>query len=127
MPSPSPADGGFVTPAFVVAVGLTMVLLVIAANALAVHYAAGVMQAAVEEGARQGVAAGPAACTTRAQSVLEAGLGVMVEGVAPVACAVSGDGATVTLTAAFQPWLAGLPVQHVEVRARVAARSAVSS
>lgn len=124
MPRRSPADGGFVTPAFLGAVGLTMVLLVIAANALAVHYAGGVMQAAVEEGARQGVAAGTAACAARAQAIVDNGLGAMADQVGSVDCVVAAEGTAVSLSAVFQPWVPGLPAQEVAVRARAASRPA---
>jgi hypothetical protein len=117
-------DSGFITPAFIGVVGLTMVMLVMAANLLVVHYAGGVLQASVEEGARQGVAAGAAACAVRAQSVIDGGLGVMAADVGPVACTVQAEGASAAVSAHLQPWLPMLPVHAIEVRSSAATRSA---
>ena len=116
-------DGGFVTPAFVAVAGLTLVLLVLAAQVLLVHHARGVLQSAVEEGARQGVAAGVAACQVRATSVIDR-LGALGDGVGPVACAVGPDGAQVAVSATFTGWLPGFPAQQVDVVGRAAARPA---
>lgn len=120
---PNPAAPGFVTPAFVATVGLTLVLLVMVANVLAVHHARGVLQAAVEEGARQAIAAGAPACLARVQAVV-AGLGAMGEGVGAPYCQVGPEGAQVTLSASFPPWLPALPTQTVEVRGQAATRPA---
>lgn len=122
---PGSASDGFVTPAFVASVGLTLVLLVMAANLLAVHHVRGVLQSAVEEGARQAVAAGGAACLARVQSVVE-GLGVMGEGVGAPDCQVGPEGAAVTVSASFAPWLPVLPTQTVHVRGQAATRPAVA-
>lgn len=121
----SRSQAGFVTPAFVAAIGLTLVLLVMVANLLVVHYARGVMQTAVEEAARQGVAAGVAACEVRATSVVQGGLGAMAADVDAVACSVGADGAVVTLSATFAAWLPALPAQTVDVRAQAMTRPAV--
>lgn len=103
-------DEGFVTTSFVVAFGLTMVLLLAVANVLTVRYAEGVMQAAVEEGIRQGLAVGTAAaCQTRAAAVVQAGLGMMADQVDAVACLVTADGAQAALTATFGGWLPLVP------------------
>lgn len=119
---PEGEDRGFVTLTFVGTVGLTLVLLVMFTNLLAVHYARGVMQSAVEEGARQGLAVGTRdACQRRARAVIDTGLGAMAEGMAPVSCAVDIKGATASLTGTFTPWLPLLPAQVAAVQARVRA------
>jgi hypothetical protein len=115
-------ERGFVTPAVLLAVGFTLVLLVMAAQLLAVHYARGVLQAAVEEGARQGVAAGVAACQDRVTSLVD-GLGAMGDGIGPVDCQVQDSGAAVRLTATFDGWLPGTPAQQAEVVGRAATLS----
>ncbi|WP_370324659.1 hypothetical protein [Euzebya sp.] len=117
---------GYVTPAFIATVGLTLLLLVAAANLLAVHYARGVMQAAVEEGARQGAATGAAAaCAVRVEAVLD-GLGALGDGIGAVECAVAPAATTAALTGVFEPWVPLVPTQSVEVDARVAQPAASS-
>ncbi len=101
---------------------MTMVLLVMFTNVLAVHYARGVMQAAAEEGARQGLALGTvAACDQRARAVVDTGLGAMADGISTVSCGVDGDGVSASLTAAFPPWIPLLPTQTATVQARARA------
>lgn len=116
-------DGGYVTPAFVAVAGLTLVLLVLAAQVLLVHHARGVLRSAVEEGARQGVAAGVPACQQRATSVIDR-LGALGDGVGPVTCAIGPDGAAVAVSATFTGWLPGFPAQQVQVVGRAATRPA---
>lgn len=116
-------DRGHVTPAFVAVTGLTLVLLVLVAQVLLIHHARGVLQSAVEEGARQGVAAGVPACQLRATSVIDR-LGALGDGVGPVTCAVGPDGAEVAVSATFTGWLPGFPVQQVDVVGRAATRPA---
>jgi hypothetical protein len=109
-----------VTPAFVGCVGLSMILLVVVANAYVVHYARGVMQAAVEEGGRQGVALGDVgACLDRVVAVVRSGLGTMADEVGDPGCTLGPDGAVVSLHASFDQWLPGLPPRVTEVRAQV--------
>lgn len=115
-------SGGFVTIPFVAAAGLTLVLLVVFTNVLSVHYARGVMQAAVEEGARQGVATGSAAaCRQRVSAVVGGGLGAMAEGIAPAGCAVGADATSASLTGTFPPWLPVMATQTITVAATVRA------
>jgi hypothetical protein len=114
-----------VTPAFVACVGLTLLLLVMAANALVVHYARGVLQGAVEEGARQAVAAGdPAACAQRVTAAVVQGLGSMADEVAAPACTLDPLGATASARATFAGWLPGAPATDVQVTASATGRSA---
>lgn len=106
-------DGGYVTPAFVATTGFTMLLLVVVANLLVLRYADGILQTAVEEGVRQGVATGdPTSCTARAASVVAHGLGPMASAVAPATCSVAPDGAAAEVHATFAGWLPIVP-DHV--------------
>ena len=114
-------DVGYVTPAFVACVGLTMVLLVMAANAYVVHYARGVLQSAVEEGARQGAAVDDAvACTNRIRDVVGSGLGTMSDQVDPPSCLRGPQGWLATVDATFDGWLPGMPSTATHARASVA-------
>ncbi len=120
MRSADVGDRGYVTPAFVGVVGLTMVLLVMVANLYVAHYARGVLQAAVEEGARQALAVGdPQACRARVEDVVRSGLGTMAADVGPPSCTLTPGGATATVQATFRAWLPGVPVQPTAVTARV--------
>ncbi|MGI9016318.1 MAG: hypothetical protein ACR2HR_04300 [Euzebya sp.] len=117
---PAAVEEGYVTPAFVGAVGLTMVLLVMFANVLVIHYARGVMQAAIEEGARQGTAVGSAEfCVQRASDVVTRGLGAMAASVDQAGCTVAPGQTLASMQATFRPWLPVLPTQTVSVRALV--------
>ena len=115
----APRDTGYVTPAFVATVGCTMILLVTVANLLVLRYADGILQSAVEEGVRQGLATGEAAsCAARAAEVVEAGLGPMTAGVAPAVCTIAADGATAGVTATFPGWLPLVPTHDTAATAR---------
>jgi hypothetical protein len=113
-------DAGHVTPAFVACVGLTVLLLAMATNLYAVHYARGVLQGAVEEGARQGVADADAArCAERVDAAVRGGLGSLARQVEPSTCTVTGAGAVATVQARFTPWVPGVPVTTARAEAVV--------
>lgn len=98
------------TPAFIMCVGVTMLLLGATANLLVWSHAQGVVQLAAEEAARQGVAVGHvAACRARAAQVVDAGLGSLAHGVQPARCALSPQGIQVEVAATLPPWLPALP------------------
>lgn len=123
-PRGRPADDGYVTPAFVVCVGLTLVVLVMAANLYVLHYARGVLQAAVEEGVRQGLAAGDAGlCGARADAAVRDGLGVMADQVTPATCTVGSGRVTASVDAAFRPWLPGVPAWPASAQAVITGRT----
>lgn len=65
-------EGGFATLSHVAAAGLALYVFALLANLVVVQYAAGVVRAAVDEGARQGAVLGgdAAACERRAGEVL---------------------------------------------------------
>ncbi|MEE8600372.1 hypothetical protein [Euzebya tangerina] len=118
-------EAGYITPAFIAMVGLTMTLLSVFANALVVHYATGVLQSAAEEGARQAVAArSEAICVARIDAAIGAGLGGMADSVSEVGCSLGPGGAVARVTAAFTPWVPGLPERRVEVSGHVRAEVA---
>ncbi|CAN5509584.1 hypothetical protein BH23ACT7_BH23ACT7_12650 [soil metagenome] len=106
-------EDGFLTPQFVVAVGLSLILLVLLANLIVMQYGRGVVRAALDEGARRGsrVSADPAGeCAARARDVLADLLdGPMGLGVAPIACTDTGDRLVARTTVTFLGWLPGAP------------------
>lgn len=119
-PAPSTDQGGYVTPAFVAASGLTLVLLVILADLLLLHYAQGVLHAAAEQAAREGAATGSvAACEARASFVVDSGLGRLGDGVDPPVCAIGPDGVTVELEANLQGWTPLVPATRRRASASV--------
>ncbi len=118
-------EAGYVTPSFVGVVGLTMLLLVLVANVLLVRYAEGVMQAAVEAGARRGVATGSAEeCVGRVQQVLDSGLGALASTTGTPACGLGPEGAVAQVDAVLAGWVPLVPDQPASATARAAVRPA---
>lgn len=115
-------DTGLVSTVAVATVGLTLLLLVAAGHLLLMSYVAGVAQAAVEEGARQGAAVGSAsACRARAEAALADGIGgLLLRGVGPVECAVTAGEVRARVELAVASWLPGLPALHRTRQATVA-------
>lgn len=106
------------TPTFVATVGMTMLLLAVVANLLVMRYADGVLQAAVEEGVRQGLAAASeGSCVTRIDEVVHAGLGPMADQVDPARCVVTTSGAHASVAATFAGWLPVVPDHRAQVTA----------
>jgi hypothetical protein len=117
-----PGDAGFLTVQYVAAVALSLVLVVQLANLLVVAYARGAVRAALDEGVRAAAMAGaePSRCEQRGAAVLDDLLGgPMGEGVGPVACRVSDDGALLTATAdtSLPAWVPGLRDASFSTRA----------
>lgn len=97
---------GFVTPAFVGVVGLTMVLLVVVANVLVVRWGEGALQAGVEAGARRAVATGSAdECIARVQQAWDGTVGSLATQVTPPVCVLGPEGVEVTTEARFDGWV----------------------
>lgn len=110
------------TAAFVATTGFTMLLLVVVANLLVLRYADGILQAAVEEGVRQGVATGdPVSCAARVGSVVADGLGPMASDAAPATCTVAPEGAAAEVHATFGGWLPLVPTHVTSATAHSAA------
>ena len=111
-------ERGAVTAPFVATVALTLLLVVLVANVLVVRYAEGVVQAAVEVGARHGLATGSAAaCEARIDDAVRGGLGAMSLQVGPPVCTLGGDGVTARLEAGFAGWLPAVGDHTTSVRA----------
>lgn len=79
---------------WVVAVGMSFVMLVVAANLIVFVYARGVVRAAVDEGARVGsrVGAGIEDCEDRAGGVLDDLLGGALRNAVTISCSVEASG-----------------------------------
>lgn len=99
------------TAQFLLAVGLSLLLLATLANLLVFSYARGVVRAALDEGVRAGSRADASAaeCHARAAQVLGDLLaGRLGDGVA-LQCARSGDRITASASATFPAWAPLVP------------------
>ncbi len=116
------ADRGFLTVQYLLAIGLTFLLLAHITNLLVAAYGRGAVRAALDEGVRAGsvVDGGPAECVARAQAVLDDLLGGwMGSGVGPVSCAVDGPKVTASAQASFPAWLPGIPPHSFTITAQM--------
>lgn len=104
-------DLGYLTLQYVVAIGLSLVVLAALANLLVFGYARGVVRAALDEGARAAsrADASAAVCRQRADDVLGDLLaGRLGDGVA-VECVRSDQRVTASGTATFRAWAPFVP------------------
>jgi hypothetical protein len=104
-------DGGYLTIQFVVAVGFSLLLLVLIANVIIVQYAVGVARSAAEEGAQAGsrLSATRVECETRANEVLGTLLGGAMGAAVTVDCNVGPSEVAATVQYTFTPWLPLIP------------------
>jgi hypothetical protein len=116
---PAHRAGGFVTTQFVLAVALSLLLFVIACNAIVYQYARGVVRSALDEGVRSGSrASGSAgACQAAAEAVRRSLLGGPIGAHVELRCAVV-DGQVRANAAGYLPsWLPGVPDWPIDLRA----------
>lgn len=108
------SDWGFVTIEYVLAVGLSMVVLVVIANVVVFEYGHGVVRAAVDQGVREGARTPSpvASCQAAAQQVIDDLLGgrtgPMGSGVS-ITCTQAGTQIAATAHARFHAWLRPIP------------------
>ena len=104
-------DGGYLTIQFIVAVGLSLLLLVLIANVVIVQYAVGVARSAAEEGAQAGsrLTATRVECEARANEVLGTLLGGAMGAAVTVDCTVGPSQVAATVQYTFTPWLPLIP------------------
>lgn len=117
----SSAESGFLTVQFVLAVGLSLLLLALGANLIAWQYGRGVVRAALDEGARAGarMPVDVVVCEERAAATLGDLLGgTMGDGV-ELRCRLDGDRVVAEADVTFAPWVA--PVPHWSFTARAVA------
>lgn len=110
------SDAGLASVQFVVAAALALLATVWLADALVVRYAQGVMGVAAREGARAASVAidpGPA-CRTEAAAWLADGLGGSMGDRVVVECRGRSGLVEVTVSAAFDAWMPGVPDWRVE-------------
>jgi hypothetical protein len=121
-PGTADGSGGFLTVQYLLAVGLSLVLLAQLMNLLVVSYGRGAVRAALDEGVRAAaVVQGDAGqCRARAEEVLADLLGgTMGSGVGPVGCSVTDDRVRAQVAAVFPAWLPGMPPFTFGVQAEV--------
>jgi hypothetical protein len=109
--SGSDGQDGFLTIQYLLAVGLSLVLLASLGNLLVFSYGRGVVRAALDEGVRAGSRAGasPAECQARADAVLSDLLsGSLGQGV-DVRCQSQGGTVTASAEASFPAWAPLVP------------------
>lgn len=117
------SEHGFSTPQWVMMVALAMLFLTMILNLVAIQYALGAVQTAVDDAARRGSALDGSIglCVSDANRTLrgDSGLltGRMGNGLS-IRCAVSGDEMVATATGAFEWWVAGLPAFDFTVEGR---------
>jgi len=104
-------DDGYLTIQFVVAVGFSLLLLVLIANVIIVQYAQGVVRSAAEEGAQAGsrLSATNVECEVRANEVLGTLLGGAMGANVEVDCNVGPTEVAATVHFSFTPWLPLIP------------------
>lgn len=124
----STASRGFTTIQFVVAVGLSLLVVSAITNFIVFQYGRGVVRNAVDDGARAGALEAPddahrvAACERRArQAIRDLLRGELGDGV-EIRCRMERDGEDVLARARvrFTSWFPGVPDWHFAVSARAA-------
>jgi hypothetical protein len=117
-------QGGFITLQFVVAAGLSLLLVAVAANLVVYQYGRGVVRVAVDEAARAGsrVADGAEECERRGGAVLADLLGGAMGHGVTLRCADDGAAVSAAATVHFQGWAPGVGDWRFDLSARVARR-----
>ncbi len=114
-PSPAPprlrGEVGSSAPAYIVAVGLSLMFFVLLVQFVAWQYGRGVVRSALDEGARSGAPAeaGPGVCEARARDVLGDLLGgAMGDGIS-VRCIETATEVVAEARVRFRAWMAPSP------------------
>lgn len=112
-------DAGFATPQFLLAVGVSLVLLSTFANVLVQQYALAAVQAALDEGARAGspTDADAGHCLRRAHEAVEGLLGGAYGAGVRLACSHDGRRVSAVATVHFPGWAPLVPDLVRELRA----------
>lgn len=110
---------------FLLAVGMSLVMLAGLANVLVQRYAVAAVQAALEEGARAGgrFDAGVADCSRRAREALRALLGGRYGDEVRIRCDRTAEAVHARATGRFPGWAPFVPDLDVEMSARSVAES----
>lgn len=112
-------DDGFTTPQFLLAAGLSLVLLATLANVLVQQYAVAAVQAALDEGARAGslVDASGGACARRVREAVGGLLGGSYGQGVRVACVRAGSRVVASARVRFDGWAPMVPDLVTTLRA----------
>lgn len=113
-------EAGFATPQFLLAVGVSLVLLSTFANVLVQQYALAAVQAALDEGARAGslVDADGGHCLRRAREAVDGLLGGPYGAGVQLSCAHDGERVSAVATVRFPGWAPLVPDLVRELRAQ---------
>lgn len=113
------AEDGFLTTQFVLAVGLTLLLVVMVANLVVFSYGRGVVRAALDEGVRAGsrVTASALTCEQRAREVLGDLLGGTMGRDVAVSCGQTPERVVADADVRFAGWLPAVPDWRFSVTA----------
>lgn len=112
-------EAGFATPQFLLAVGLSLVLLSAFANMLVQQYALAAVHAALDEGARAGslAEAGGGHCLQRAREAVDGLLGGAYGAGVQLSCARDGERVSAAASVRFAGWAPLVPDLVRELRA----------
>lgn len=113
-PAADPRAGGQLGSAAIahtVAIAMSMIVFVLAANVIVTLYARGVVRGALDEGVRAGArtTGGAAACQQRVDQVLDQLLGGSFGAGVTATCGETASTVTADADAAFPGWLPGVP------------------
>ena len=109
--SPMRGEAGMAAPAYVLAVGLSLIFFVLLVQFVAWQYGRGVVRSALDEGARVGAPAeaGPTQCEARARDVLADLLGGAMGDEVSVRCSETPTEVLAEATVRFRAWIAPSP------------------
>lgn len=110
---------GFLTIQFVLVVGLTLLLLAMAANLIAWQYGRGVVRAALDEGARAGahLPADVGTCEERARAAVRDLLGGAMGEAVHIRCWIEADTVVAEADVTFASWVDPIPDWRFTTRA----------
>lgn len=117
------SEAGFLTPQYLLAIGLGLVVFTLMANLIVLQYGRGVLRTALDDGVRAGArslqADGVAAarCRRTAHQVRRDLLGGGLGDEVAIQCHAGTDRVGATAQAVFDAWLPGVPDWHVELDA----------
>lgn len=89
---------------FVLASALALILFLALANLVVVQYGKGAVRSALEQGARVGTTAGPAACEDTAHRVVESLLGGRLSDGLSLSCTQTGGSIVAAASVTFESW-----------------------
>lgn len=113
------------TISYVMAAALAMIVFSSLANLIVVQYASGVVQAALDEGVRDGSSAGALRCEVEAKEFLDSALGGVYGESVVVSCREEGPFVVASASAMFQGYAPFVPDLSFDFEAMAAREAAV--